>query len=200
MSRSLALVLASASPRRRAILERLGYPFAVDPADVDETPPPGMPARWIAEVLATRKLRAVARRVESGVVIAADTIVVVNGELLGKPADAADAARMLERLSGSTHEVITGVALGAVPSGHERIASATTIVTMRRLERSEIDAYVASGEPFGKAGGYAIQETADRFVVRLDGGFDNVVGFPSDLFPRMLDGLVSMVRESEGER
>lgn len=194
------IVLASASPRRQELLKRLGYTFSIDPADVDETPPAGVPPRWVAEILAARKLRVVASRAEHGLVVAADTVVAVGGRLLGKPEDAEDARRMLRELSGTTHEVITGVAIGVRPTGHERIGSALTQVTMRSLAEREIDDYVASGEPFGKAGGYAIQETADRFVTRLDGSFDNVVGFPSALFAAMLDELVATDRALPGER
>jgi len=173
----------------------------VRPADVDEAPPVGLAPRAIAEAIAVRKLRAamavsVERAAETrDIVIAADTIVVARGELLGKPADAADARRMLATLAGTTHEVITGVALGARPSGHECIGSSVTRVTMRALEPREIDDYVASGEPFGKAGAYAIQESADRFVTHLDGDFDNVVGFPSRLFLELRRTLASMVIE-----
>lgn len=192
------VVLASASPRRHAILSRLGFDFSVDPANIDETPPAGLAPVRIAEALAARKLRAVARRTDSGIVVAADTIVAVGDELLGKPEDPSDARRMLRALSGTTHDVITGVAIGTYPRGHERIGSARTRVTMRPLLDREIDGYVASGEPFGKAGGYAIQETADRFVTRLEGEFDNVVGFPAALFLNMYAGLLATLEATLG--
>ncbi len=195
----LPLVLASASPRRSSLLESRGYRFTVRPSEVDETPPAGLTPPAIAETLALRKLRVVVPSVASGVVIAADTIVVARGDLLGKPLDAADAQRMLRTLSGTTHDVITGVALGWAPRGHEIVASKTTRVTMRVLTDAEIEGYIASGEPFGKAGSYAIQETGDRFVTAIDGPFDNVVGFPLDLFERLLAALLVTMQPVRGE-
>jgi septum formation protein len=179
------IVLASASPRRRALLAAAGLEFDVRPADVDESVPDDLAPETAAEMLAERKARAGARGVARGIgwVIGADTVVAVDGphgsRLLGKPEDEDDARRMLAALSGSRHRVVTGVAVvrcadGELASGFER-----TWVTMRPIEPREIDAYVASGEWRDKAGGYAIQETADRFVTGLEeGGFDNVVGLP----------------------
>lgn len=178
----LPIVLASASERRKAILHRLGFAYTIDPADIDETPAPGASPRDVAMTLARDKARTVAARHASGTVIGADTVVATHAGMLGKPADAAEARRFLEVLASATHEVITGLALFHVRSGRERVTATTTRVTMRALTPAEIDAYVSSGEPFGKAGGYAIQENADRFVTRLEGSFDNVVGFPSETF------------------
>jgi septum formation protein len=190
------LVLASASPRRRDILQRLGFAFTIEAVDIDESVAGNVPAHWAAEDIASRKLRAVLPRVEHGFVVAADTIVVAaSGEILGKPVDAADARRMLGELSGTTHRVITAVAFGIAGPGHEWIASAETRVTMRELTAAEIAAYVDSGEPFGKAGSYAIQETGDRFVTRVDGGYDNVVGLPSDLFSRLYAAATLVLAE-----
>ncbi len=179
------LVLASASPRRRQLLLEAGLAFEVDPGDVDESVPPGVAPEDVAVLLAERKARATLRRHAGAdaVILAADTIVAVDRasgpEFLGKPADAREAEHMLRMLSGSRHRVVTGVcalaaARGAAVTGWER-----TWVTMRTLAPAEIDAYVESGEWRDRAGGYAIQETADRFVTRLEeGGFDNVVGLP----------------------
>ncbi|MBK6941117.1 MAG: septum formation protein Maf [Planctomycetes bacterium] len=178
----LPIVLASASERRKSILHRLGFAYRIDPADIDETPTPGASPREVAMRLAREKARTVAARTRAGTVIGADTVVATRAGLLGKPEDAAQARRFLEILADSTHEVITGLALVRAGTGLERVSATTTRVTMRALTAAEIDAYVASGEPFGKAGGYAIQENADRFVTRLDGSFDNVVGFPSETF------------------
>jgi septum formation protein len=175
------ILLASASPRRRELLAAAGIEFDVRATDVAEDLPPGIDPEAAAVVLAERKARA-APKGAGDFVLAADTIVAVGKELLGKPEDPADARRMLERLSGSRHKVITGVSAlrtadGRIESGFER-----TFVTMRAITPEEIAAYVASGEWEGKAGGYAIQETADRFVTRLEeGGFDNVVGLPVGL-------------------
>jgi septum formation protein len=172
------LVLASASPRRRDLLAARGVAFEVLPADVDEESERAPTPEDLAEALAQKKARAVAARLTEGVVLAADTVVAVGAATLGKPVDAADAARMLRTLSGTTHRVVTGFCARDVATGAERSGRVTTFVTMRRLTDADVADYVASGEPFGKAGGYAIQETGDRFVVALDGPFDNVVGLP----------------------
>jgi septum formation protein len=172
------ILLASASPRRRELLAAAGLVFGVRATDVAEDLPPGVDPEAAAILLAERKARAT-RDPAADYVLAADTIVAVGEELLGKPSGAADARRMLERLSNSRHKVVTGVcalrtADRACACGFER-----TFVTMRAIAPAEIEAYVASGEWEGKAGGYAIQETADRFVTRLEeGGLDNVVGLP----------------------
>jgi septum formation protein len=180
------LVLASASPRRRELLARLCSEFVVAPVDVDETPPEGVSPAAAACEVARRKALASARCAE-GPVIAADTMVVAaDGEILGKPRDAADARRMLRKLSGTTHRVVTGVALVASRGMLPVVGSESTAVTMRVLADGEIDAYVATGEPFGKAGSYAIQETGDRFVTRVDGSFTNVVGLPVETVGRLL--------------
>lgn len=180
------LVLASASPRRRELLGELGIEFRVQAADVDETPPPRATPEAAAREIARRKALAVFASASGATVLAADTIVVAaDGEFLGKPADAADARRMLGKLSATTHRVVTGVCLaraGAAP----REESDTTTVTMRALAPAEIEAYVASGECDDKAGAYAIQETGDRFVTRVEGSWTNVVGLPMELVERML--------------
>ena len=182
------IVLASASPRRRELLAAAGLDFEVEPADVDESLPPGTAPEAGALRLARAKARAVARRLGTGdaLVLAADTIVALEDpsgsgsmRLLGKPADAEEARTMLQLLSRSRHAVVTGVAVlrtrdGALEEGFER-----TWVTMRAITAEEVEAYVRSGEWEGKAGGYAIQETADRFVTGLEeGGLENVVGLP----------------------
>jgi septum formation protein len=192
VSRAPALVLASASPRRRELLARAGLTFRVEPADVDESLEPGFEPEEAARVLAERKARRVAARHPHGAfVLGADTVVALargrSHELLGKPDSPADAARMLRSLSGTRHAVITGVCVvrtddGRLFRGHER-----TLVRMRTITPAEIAAYVESGEWRDKAGGYAIQETADRFVTALEGGgFDNVVGLPVDLTVALL--------------
>jgi len=180
------LVLASASPRRRGLLSAAGYSFVVRPSDVDETPPPGADGPEAAVDIARRKALAAARTCDD-VVLAADTIVVAaDGEFLGKPRDAADAKRILAKLSGTTHRVVTGVCVASRRGASIAVASETTLVTMRRLADREIDAYVATGEGFDKAGGYAIQETADRFVVAIEGSRTNVVGLPIETAGRLL--------------
>jgi len=190
------IVLASASPRRRRLLREAGLDFEVEPADVDETIDASLDAGAVAEDLARRKAIAVAERRSAAPdaggplsVLGSDTIVVLGGDgdpgrrFLEKAADEDEAASMLRALSGTRHRVITGVAVAEIgPDGRRgpvRSAHETTFVTMRDLTPSELRAYVESGEWRGKAGAYAIQETADRFVTALEGGgFDNVVGLP----------------------
>lgn len=183
------LVLASASPRRRSLLAAAGLRFEVDPADVDETLAPGTGPEEGARALARAKARHVAARHAPGSwVIGADTVVAVGAELLGKPADEREADAMLRQLSDTRHRVVTGVCVVRCADGRDWVESETTFVTMRSIEPAERAAYVASGEWRDKAGGYAIQETADRFVTGLEGGgLDNVVGLPTR---RTLDLLV----------
>lgn len=171
------VILASSSPRRRALLEQLGIDATIQPADIDESPRPGETAPVYVERLAVEKARTVTTR--SAVVIAADTIVSIDGELLGKPRNDAEARSHLRRLSGRVHDVLTGVAVakdGEIASGIE-----STSVTFARLCEREIDWYVATGEPRDKAGSYAIQGAAGVFVTEIDGSFDNVIGLPRHL-------------------
>jgi septum formation protein len=169
-------VLASASPRRRALLEAAGVAVDVDPVDVDEARLDGeSPAQYV-ERLAREKAAAGARRHPDALVLGADTTVTLDGDVLGKPVDAAEAAGMLRRLSSRTHEVLTGIAIawrGAIASHVER-----TAVAMAPLSEADIAWYVASGEPLDKAGAYAIQGLASRFIPRIDGSYTNVVGLP----------------------
>ena len=172
-------VLASGSPRRRELLEGLGVRFAIRSADIDETPRHGEAPDVYVLRLAQEKARAAARPGE--VVLAADTTVVVEGEILGKPLDDADAERMLRLLSGREHEVLTGVAvLDATEAGRGRIAAglARTAVRMAPLTREEIAWYAATGEPRDKAGAYAIQGLGSLFVEAVSGNYSNVVGLP----------------------
>jgi septum formation protein len=171
------LILASASPRRQELLRSARIPFRVHPADIDENPQPGESAPSCAERLAREKALAVCRRYPNDFVLGADTIVVVDEIILGKPCDENDAARMLRLLSGRTHRVITGVCLAAPVTVHIS-ASETTLVTMSAISDEEIRAYVATGEPMDKAGAYAIQGIASRWIPRIEGDYSNVVGLP----------------------
>lgn len=144
--------------------------------------------------LARRKAQAIARGRATGTVLGADTVIERDGVLLGKPADAGDARAMLRSLSGRGHLVHTGVAVVRAGGGPERDGVATTKVVFRPLGDDEIEAYVTSGEPFGKAGAYAIQGGAERFVVRVDGDLDNVVGLPMRLVDRLLSELSAALR------
>jgi septum formation protein len=183
-----SLVLASASPRRQELLARLGISFTVEPSHIPELHPPGPPAAALAAV-ALDKARAVAGRWTTGraVILGADTEVVLDGRYMGKPRDAADALRILSALSGRTHEVITGVALVEAPPGREVTTAVTTRVTMTAATQEEIAAYVATGEPFDKAGGYAVQGLGARLVARVDGCLTNVVGLPVETTRRLLE-------------
>ena len=172
----MTLVLASASPRRRELLAALGVAFEIDPADIDETSTERDPIR-LAETLALSKARAVAARRPGDVVIGSDTVVALDGRLLGKPADAGEARTMLDALRGRAHEVVTGVAV-VVPDGLEAIAHGRTAVVMREYEAAERDEFIARGEPFDKAGGYAIQDAAFHPVARIEGCECGVMGLP----------------------
>lgn len=180
------LILASNSPRRKELLERLGVAFRVEPADVDERPLPGEPPIDTALRLAREKALAVANRSEDGIIIAADTIVVVDGEVLGKPADPPEAERMLKRLSGREHMVITGLAIADPSAARMQHRASQTRVWFRELRSGEIAAYVASREPLDKAGAYGIQEKGALLVRRIDGCYFNVVGLPLALLDEML--------------
>jgi septum formation protein len=180
------LVLASASPRRQELLRNAGFSFTVEPADIDETPLPGEAPRDCAERLAREKALAVWKPGRRDLVLGADTIVVVDEAILGKPADADAAARMLRMLSGRVHQVITGVCVAGPSAGEVESTSETTLVTMRELSDEEIRAYVATGEPMDKAGAYAIQGMASRWIPRIEGDYSNVVGLPVGLVCRML--------------
>jgi septum formation protein len=182
------LVLASESARRREILERLGFEFEVLPTGIEEN---GLEAREptaFAKLLAERKARSAAALRPDALIIAADTIVVCRGEILGKPSGAADARRMLELLSGRRHEVISGVALRA-PGQEPLVEAETTGVYFRKLARGEIERYIETAEPFGKAGAYAIQGYAAPFVRKIEGCYFNVVGLPVSLLFDMLGRL-----------
>lgn len=194
MTETPMLVLASASPRRQELLRNAGIAFTVRPANIPEAPLSGESPRACAERLAREKARAVFLHQPGKLVLGADTIVVIEGEILGKPRDQADAARMLGLLSGRTHQVITGVCLvGALrtenqklETGFEDTRSETTLVTMTTLNDEDIHSYIASGEPMDKAGAYAIQGMASRWIRRIDGDYFNVVGLPVALLQRML--------------
>ncbi len=172
------LVLASASPRRQQLLREAGYAFDIDPADIDEDDhdPTLLPAD-LAEYLAVRKAQAVAARHPHDVVLGADTVVSFGDQILGTPVDADDARRMLEILGGTTHVIVTGVAVAHVASGFEKSTRVFSAVHMRTMTPDEIEQYVAGGEWRGKAGGYGIQDP-DPFVTRTAGGVSNIVGLP----------------------
>ncbi|GJG85199.1 Maf-like protein [Gemmatimonadetes bacterium T265] len=171
------VVLASQSPRRRDLLTLVGIPHTVRPADVDETVRPGEAPAPYVERLAREKARAVAAASGDAVVVAADTTVVVDGEILGKPRDAAEARAMVARLAGRTHEVFTGMAVRrGGPGAREAAAVERVRVTFRPLGAAEVAAYVATGEPMDKAGAYGIQGYGATIVERIEGDYFAVMG------------------------
>lgn len=177
------LILASQSPRRKQLLTNAGFEFTVRTADVDETPKPHENPEDYVQRLAREKAAAVACA-PGEIVLGADTAVVVKGEILGKPRDALDAARMLAALQGRKHEVLTGVCLRSTDKTCHDYAS--TEVWFLPMNEADIQDYVRSGEPLDKAGGYAIQGLASKFIERIHGPYSNVVGLPVSLVWRML--------------
>lgn len=195
----MKLILASASPRRAEILRNAGFDFEVLPAEVDESVRPRESAAEYVRRLAEEKARAAAHRLaakfkrDSAVVIAADTTVVLDEKILGKPASADDARTTLGRLSGKTHDVLTGLAVLPLRNADIQLAVESTRVTFAHMAEQEIEDYVASGEPFDKAGAYAIQGRCGRFITRIEGCYFNVMGLP-------LARLYSILREIENKR
>lgn len=182
----MELLLASRSPRRRELIAAMGLPFTAVDANIDETPPVGASPEEAAIDIARRKALAVSADPNT-VVVAADTTVVLGNEVLGKPADAEDASRMLHSLSGTKHRVLTGV---CVRRGEDvRALCVSTDVFFRRLTEAEIDAYVASGDPMDKAGAYGVQSLAAWFVERIEGDYSNVVGLPMEALGRLLTSV-----------
>lgn len=191
------VVLASASPRRRELLARLCPEFRVEPSRVEERLGPGpLPAAVAA--LAEAKARAVAATLGDGVVVGADTVVVVDGAVLGKPATAEEARAMLRRLAGREHEVITGVAVVDAATGRAASRAVLTRVRMRAYDAAAIDAYVASDEPMDKAGAYAIQEGGRRLVAGWEGSYTNVIGLPLEETAMLLAAFGVAVTPASG--
>ncbi|MGB7730487.1 MAG: Maf family protein [Candidatus Acidiferrum sp.] len=193
----MKLILASASPRRAQILRDAGISFSVLSSAVDETPYCGETPQQMVERLANAKAELVsARAVGPAILIAADTAVVVDGQVLGKPSSTDDARRMLQLFSGRTHSVLTGVSLIRLPEMERRQFVETTLVTFAPLSRDEISRYLATEEPFDKAGAYAIQGHAGRYIPRIEGCYFNVVGLP---LARLVSTLVELGWSAEQE-
>jgi septum formation protein len=171
------LVLASSSPRRTEILERAGWPHEVMVAGIDETVLPNEEPAAYVQRLARSKAETVASRLQQGLVLGADTTVVIANEILGQPVDEADARRMLYLLNAKWHEVLTGVAVVQV-GGESRVAYETTRVRFAEMSDAEIDWYIATREPFGKAGAYGIQGKASLFIEEIEGDYFNIMGLP----------------------
>lgn len=186
---SSRIVLASASPRRRELLEQIGLKFTVIPSEISEEGQNLSPEAW-AEHLALHKARDVAASLNGdGYVIGADTIVLLDGAVYGKPANAQDACRMLTNLQGREHQVITGIAVVRITDGAVRVDHEVTNVTMRQLKPAEINWYVETAEPMDKAGAYAIQGRGAVFITGICGCYFNVVGLPLARLTLMLEDL-----------
>jgi septum formation protein len=185
----MPIVLASASPRRQELLQNSGISFVVHPANIDEVQHAREDATAFAERMARDKARAIRALAPGGLILGADTIVVAGDQILGKPSNTEDAARMLRLLSGRQHFVITGVCLLGTDSQErdfEDLRSEKTAVHFMPLSAAEIRDYVATGEPMDKAGAYAIQGGASRWISKIEGDYNNVVGLPVELVWRML--------------
>jgi septum formation protein len=175
----MKLILASSSPRRAEILANAGLPFSVLSSAVDESPYPGESPSALVQRLANAKADLVtARAVGPAIVLAADTVVVLDDKILGKPGSIEEARHMLQQLSGRTHSVLTGVALVRLPDGERRQFTESTLVHFRPITDEELSSYLATEEPYDKAGAYAIQGVAGRYIPRLEGCYFNVVGLP----------------------
>ena len=175
----MKLILASSSPRRAEILANAGLPFSVLSSAVDESPYPGETPAALVQRLANAKADLVtARAVGPAIALAADTVVVLDDKILGKPNSREDARHMLRQLSGRTHSVLTGVALIRLPDGERRQFIESTLVHVRPITDEELSSYLATQEPYDKAGAYAIQGQAGRYIPRIEGCYFNVVGLP----------------------
>ncbi len=172
------LILASASPRRWELLRQTGLHFTVFPVDVNEEIEAGESAPAAVERLALRKAKACAHHLSEGLVLGSDTVVSLEGDIIGKPHSEEEARTMLQALNGRTHQVWTGLALLDLENDQHWLEHESTTVTFRPLSKEEIDAYVLSGEPLDKAGAYAIQGRAAFFIPRIEGCYSNVVGLP----------------------
>ncbi len=172
------LVLASASPRRKELLHQIGLQFEVEPSHVPEEMPSDLSPHLLARRISAEKARAVAANRKDALIIAADTFIVVDGKILGKPHTSEEAYRMLSLLNGRTHSVITGFTLLDAASGKMASDSVETKVRMKNADRGELEAYVRSGEPLGKAGAYAIQGLGAVLIEGIEGDYSNVVGLP----------------------
>ncbi len=180
----MGLILASASPRRQELLKRITEDFTVHPVDADETLPAGMPVELAPSFLADVKAQAAAKLFPEDIVIGCDTIVVLEDEIMGKPRDREDAFRMLRRLSGETHKVMTGTALYC--GKKSTVFTTETLVTFYELTDAEIEQYLDTGEPFDKAGAYGIQGYGCLLVRSIEGDYNNVVGLPVAALSRAL--------------
>ena len=198
MNMKREIILASASPRRKELLEKLDLEFSVCPADIDESLLPDEDAGMYPLRTAVQKAMAVAKTAEDALVIAADTVVAVDDDILGKPRDEAEAKAMLQRLSGREHIVITGIGVVDTASGRTLSATEQTIVYFHPLRDEEIDAYIATGECMDKAGSYGIQGKGSLLVRKIDGDYFNVMGLPLSRLYRLLLNIDADILKKTG--
>ena len=187
-----SFILASASPRRKQLLTEAGYKFTIIPPDIDESafPTEGINACEYATQLALVKAKKVAEKYPDSLVIAADTVADLEGEIIGKPADQMDAEQITKKLFNKPHKVITGIAIIRLRDGIEINESDTTTVYPKKLTPEQIDEHIKSGTWKGKAGAYAIQENGDEFIERIDGSLTNVMGLPMELLEQLLSKCI----------
>lgn len=196
----MKLILASASPRRADLLRHAGIDFQVVVPDISEDLDGSLPPSEIVVRLALRKALTVSKRFDHGFVLAADTLVIHRGIILGKPADQDDARRMLSLLSGDEHEVMTGMVLVDAASGRSENAFSVTRVWLKAMTVSEIEVYIATGEPLDKAGAYGIQGRAALFVEKIEGCYFNVVGLPLSLLYDLMKSMQAPIWLSRKDR
>ena len=189
--RKTQFILASASPRRRDLLRKAGYCFEIVPSNVDESKydTDGISSEEHTRILALAKAKDVAMRFPNAVVMGSDTVVDLDGEIIGKPDDVAHAEEIIRKLFSKPHGVITGLALVCIEKNIEIVEADTTIVYPRQLTEAQIADHITNGQWEGKAGAYGIQETGDEFVDRIDGSFTNVMGLPMELTEQLLERL-----------
>jgi septum formation protein len=187
---SRKVVLSSKSPRRRELFARLGIPFVIRPSSANERGLEAKSPREFALKAALLKAKTIAKSYEDAVIVAADTVVTIDGDILGKPVDEADAMAILKRLSGKSHEVITAVIVSDLKTGSSLLDTVTTTVWFRELSDEEIEEYIETGDPMDKAGAYGIQTIGDKFVERIDGDYDNVVGLPVKKVRELMAGIL----------
>ena len=185
------LILASTSPRRIALLKSLGYHFDIIPHDIEECIHGNVLPTELVQNLAFLKASDVARRVCDAVIVSADTIIVHEESILGKPKDVSDARRILSILSNSEHDVISGVCVMASPSRKKMLRIERTHIKMKYIKDEEIDRYILTGEPMDKAGAYAIQGEGRKFIEKIDGSYSNAVGLPLELLQEMLNHFMN---------
>lgn len=186
----MQIILASKSPRRAQLLTQIGLKYKIVPSHIDESKYTNSNPIHTARNLAVAKARHIGQQYRTGIIIGADTIVVIDRKILGKPKDKQDAIKLLSTLSGRTHRVITGLAILNAKTNRVKVGHSITYVTFRKLLRKEIEEYIATGDPFDKAGSYGIQGKGALFVERITGDYFNVVGLPLVLLSRLLQSFL----------